>query len=63
MTLHALKRSGLLEFPLDLVAGIVGVGLAVEGKEGTEVELRLLEELDLANVDLLWSCMLAYIEA
>lgn len=36
-----------------LLAGLVGVGLAVEVKESTEVELGRLEELDLANVDVL----------
>lgn len=42
----------LLELPLDLLALVVGVGLAMEGEEGTEIELRLLEDLDLADVDL-----------
>ena len=36
-----------------LLAGLVGVGLAVEVKESTEVELGRLEELDLADVDVL----------
>lgn len=42
----------LTELPLNLLASIVGTGLAVESHESTEVELGLLEELDLADVDL-----------
>jgi len=50
--LHALEDS-LLELALNLLAGLVGVGLAVEVEESTKVELGGLEELDLADVDVL----------
>lgn len=50
--LHALEDL-LLEVALNLLAGLVGGGLAVEGKEVAEVELGCLEELDLADVDLI----------
>ena len=56
--LYALKN-GLLELALDLVALLVGGGLAVESHEGAEVELGLLEELDLADVDLKHSSLAA----
>lgn len=50
--LHALQNR-LLELAIThLLAGIVGRGLAVKSKEGTEVELGGLEELDFADVDL-----------
>lgn len=49
--LHRLKN-GLLELTLNLLARLVGGGLAVEGEEVAEVELGGLEELDLADVDL-----------
>lgn len=42
----------LLELPLNLLALVVGGGLAVQSKESTEVELGGLEELDLTDVDL-----------
>lgn len=49
--LHALQNL-LLELTLHLLARLVGVGLAVEVEEGTKVELGLLEDLDLADMDL-----------
>lgn len=49
--LHRLKN-GLLELTLDLLARLVGGGLAVEREQVAEVELRGLQELDLADVDL-----------
>lgn len=49
--LHALQHP-LLELPLDLLARVVLGRLAVETEKSTKVELRLLEELDLADVDL-----------
>lgn len=49
--LHRLKN-GLLELTLDLLARLVGGGLAVEREQVAEVELGGLEELDLADVDL-----------
>ena len=45
-------KNRLLELALDLLARVVCAGLAVQAEEGTEVELRRLEELDLADVDL-----------
>lgn len=42
----------LLELPLNLLALVIGGRLAVERKESTKVELGLLEQLNLANVDL-----------
>ena len=45
-------ENGLLELALNLLSGLVGVGLAVEVKEGSKVELWCLKELDLADVDL-----------
>ena len=44
----------LLELPLNLLALVVGARLAVECHQSTEVELGRLEELDLANVNLLF---------
>lgn len=49
--LHVLQN-GLLELAVNLLTSIVLGRLSVEGEEGTEVELGLLEELDLADVDL-----------
>lgn len=49
--LYGLKDR-LAELPLNLLASIIGTGLAVESHQGTEIELGLLEELDLADVDL-----------
>lgn len=37
----------------NLLASLVGVGLAVEVKKSTKVELGCLQELDLADVDVL----------
>jgi len=51
-TLYRLKNR-LLEVPLDLLTLVVSARLAVEGHERTEVELGRLEELDLADVNLL----------
>ena len=51
MPLHLFEYP-LLEFPLYLLALLVCAGLAVEVHEGTEVELGLLQELDLADVNL-----------
>ena len=45
-------QDGLLELSLNLLSLLVGVGLAVEVKKGSEVELWCLEELDLADVNL-----------
>lgn len=45
-------QNGLLELPLDLLALVISGRLAVEGQEGAQVELGLLEQLNLANVDL-----------
>lgn len=44
----------LLEFlrALHLLASVVGSRLAVQREEGTQIELRCLEELDLADVNL-----------
>ena len=57
--LHVLEDSLLeLAVTLDLLARVVGGGLAVEREEVAEVELGCLEELDLADVDLEW--MLVY---
>lgn len=53
--LYGLKDR-LLELALNLLASIIGAGLAVESHEGTEVELGSLEELDLADVDLKVTC-------
>jgi len=43
----------LLELPLHLLALVISCGLAVESQEGTQVELGRLEQLHLANVDIL----------
>jgi hypothetical protein len=47
-----LSENGLLELALNLLSLLVGVGLAVEVKKSTEIELWCLEELDLSDVDL-----------
>lgn len=49
--LHLLKNT-LLELPLNLLALLVRGRLAVESHQGAEVELGLLEQLDLADVNL-----------
>lgn len=49
--LHFLKNT-LLELPLDLLTRLVRGGLAVESQQGAELELGLLEQLDLADVNL-----------
>jgi len=46
----------LLELALNLLASIIGARLSVEGHKGAKVELGLLEELDLADVDLFFVC-------
>jgi hypothetical protein len=51
LRLNALKDL-LLEFPLNLVALVIGGRLAVKVQESAEVELGGLQELDLADVDL-----------
>jgi len=51
VSLHALKNR-LLELTLNLLTLLIRSGLAVEVEEATKVELRLLEELDLSDVDL-----------
>jgi hypothetical protein len=43
----------LLEFPLYLVTLVVGCGFAVQVQKSTEIELGGLEELDLADVNVL----------
>lgn len=48
-----LLQDTLLELPLDPLALLVRGRLAVERHEGAEVELGRLEELHLADVDLL----------
>lgn len=50
--LHLLEHSLLELLVLDLLARVVGRGLAVQREEVAEVELGRLEELDLADVDL-----------
>lgn len=45
-------QDGLLEFPLNLVALVIGCGFSVQVQESTKVELGGLEELDLADVNL-----------
>lgn len=45
-------KNGVLELALNLLALVVGGGLAVEGEQSTEVELGRLQKLDLANVNL-----------
>ena len=50
--LHVLKHRLLELAVLNLLARVIGGGLAVERKEVTKVELGCLEELDLADVDL-----------
>jgi len=47
-----LLQHTLLELALHLLTLLVRGRLAVESHEGAEVELGLLEELDLADVDL-----------
>lgn len=45
-------KDGVLELALNLLALVISGRLAVKGEESTEVELRRLQELDLANVNL-----------
>jgi hypothetical protein len=52
MRLNVLQHT-LLELPLDLLALVVGARLAVQGHQSTEVELRCLQQLDLADVYLM----------
>jgi hypothetical protein len=47
-----LLQDTLLELPLNLLALVVRPRLAVESHEGAEVEPGLLQQLDLADVDL-----------
>lgn len=51
LPLH-LFQDTLLELPLHLLARLVRGRLAVEGEQAAQVELRLLQQLDLADVDL-----------
>lgn len=46
----------LTELPLHLLTLLIRARLAVQGHQGTKVELGLLEELDLADVDLYIPC-------
>lgn len=47
-------QHGLLELAvLDLLARVVGRGLAVQREQVAEIELGCLEKLDFADVDLL----------
>ena len=48
-----LLQDALLELPLDPLALLVSSRLAVERHEGAEVELGRLQQLHLADVDLL----------
>jgi len=47
-----LLQNTLLELPLNLLALVVSARLAVEGHQGTQVELGGLQQLNLADVDL-----------
>lgn len=49
--LHLIQHL-LLEFPLNLLSVLIGVRLAVEVEQGTEVELGCLQQLNFADVDL-----------
>lgn len=42
----------LLELPLNLLSRLICVGFAVEVKKSTKIELRCLQELNFADVDL-----------
>lgn len=57
--LHLLENC-LLELTLNLLSIITGCGLAVEGEERTEVELRRLEKLDLSYVNLMTSLAMSH---
>lgn len=48
-----LLQDALLELPLNLLSLLIGPRLAVQSHQSTEVELGCLEELDLADVDLI----------
>ncbi len=50
--LHRLQHL-LHELTLDLLALLIGGRLAVESKESAEIELGRLQELDLADVNLM----------
>ena len=50
--LHTLKHSLLELLVVDLLASIIGIRFAMEGEESSEIELRGLKKLDLANVNL-----------
>lgn len=47
-----LVQDNLLELPLNLLALVVRPRLAMECHQGTQVEPRLLQQLDLADVNL-----------
>jgi hypothetical protein len=49
--LYRLEDS-LAELTLHLLALLIGSSLAVQSHQRTQIELRLLQELDLADVDL-----------
>jgi len=51
-SLH-LSQNSLLELSLDLLSGLISVGLAVKVEKSTEVELWCLQQLDLSNVNVL----------
>jgi hypothetical protein len=51
-----LLKNNLLELPLDLLALVIRTRLAVESHQSSEVELGLLQQLDLADVDLRKDC-------
>ena len=51
--LHLLQHRLLELAVLDLLAGVVGGGLAVQREQVAEIELGCLEKFDLADVDLL----------
>ena len=50
--LHLLQHRLLELAVLDLLAGVVGGGLAVQREQVAEIELGCLQKLDFANVDL-----------
>lgn len=47
-----LLKNNILELPLDLLTLVIRTRFAVESHQGSEVELGLLQQLDLADVDL-----------
>ena len=53
MSSSNLLQDTLLELPLNPLALLIGRGLSVERHEGTKVELGRLQQLHLADVDLM----------